>query len=71
MTDEESDHMYSPRDKAVIGARRRAFVSWGLAKENYGAALDPLWYERTEHGVLRPVRLEKKITSTSAKRHGN
>lgn len=50
MTDVEA------RTFGVPAGERVHYVRWNISKQNYGAAIDDVWYRRGEGGVLQPVK---------------
>lgn len=50
--------------------RRGFYVRFGLSKQNYGAPLPEVWFERGEGGVLAPVELHQVSTKGGRKHEG-
>jgi len=57
MTDVEASRF------AIEGSPAR-YVRWNVSKQNYGAPLEDIWYERQACGVLQAVRMKPRRTVT-------
>ena len=57
MTEDESRRLSDRIDRQPIGDRRGFFIRYGVSKQNYCAPTLDQWYERSDGGVLVPVKL--------------
>ena len=47
------------KEMGVTQEQRRFFVRFGVSKQNYGAPLEDVWFERGPGGILHAVNFEK------------
>lgn len=48
------------RQFEVAPSERQNYVRWNVSKQNYGPALQDIWYRRNDGGVLVPVKLSPR-----------
>lgn len=52
------------RSFTIEGSPAR-YVRWNVSKQNYGAPLEDVWYERQANGVLQAVRMAPRTAATA------
>ena len=59
MSKEEADKMATAAAPSILIGEdnRKFFVRWGISKQNYGAPVPDVWYQRLDGGILMPVEL--------------
>jgi len=50
----------------VPAGERVDYVRWNISKQNYGAAIDDVWYRRGDGGVLQAVKLAARTAQVQA-----